>query len=73
MDDSVRLNKIKGLEAIKAEAIRRAEKGEDAFQVRSFIDEAQKELAYENPDADAMKKALNATLAYKKSVQTGGL
>ena len=73
MDDTVRLNKIKGLEAIKTEAIRRAEKGEDAFQVRSFIDEAQKELAYENPDADAAKKALNATMAYKKSTQAGGL
>ena len=73
MDDTVRSNKIKGLEAIKAEAIRRAEKGEDAFQVRSFIDEAQKELAYENPDADAAKKALNATMAYKKSTQAGGL
>ena len=73
MDDTVRLNKIKGLEAIKEEAIRRAEKGDDAFQVRSFIDEAQKELAYENPDADAAKKALNATMAYKKSVEVGGL
>ena len=73
MDDTVRLNKIKGLEAIKTEAIRRAEKGEGAFQVRSFIDEAQKELAYENPDADAAKKALNATMAYKKSTQAGGL
>ena len=66
MDAGVRQKRVEALEKIKNEALTRAREGEDSFAVRNFVSEAKKELAYQLPDEDAFKKAMNATLAYKR-------
>jgi hypothetical protein len=38
--------------------------------VRDFVTSAKKELAYELPDEEAFKKAMNATLAYKRKKES---
>ena len=65
MEAGTRQKRVEALEAIKNEALRRAQEGEDSFEVRDFVTSAKKELAYELPDEEAFKKAMNATLAYK--------
>ena len=65
MDAGTRQKRVEALEAIKNKALERAQAGEDSFTVRDFVTSAKKELAYELPDEDAFKKAMNATLAYK--------
>jgi acyl carrier protein len=65
MDAGTRQKRVEALEAIKNEALKRAQSGEDSLAVRDFVTSAKKELAYELPDEDAFKKAMNATLAYK--------
>lgn len=65
MDIGLRQKKVEGLEAIKNKALEMAKEGKDSFEVRNFVTEAKKELAYELPDEDAFKKAMSATLAYK--------
>lgn len=65
MEAGTRQKRVEALEAIKNEALRRAQEGEDSFEVRDFVTLAKKELAYELPDEEAFKKAMNATLAYK--------
>jgi acyl carrier protein len=65
MDAGTRQKRVEALEAIKNEALNRAQAGEDSLAVRDFVTSAKKELAYELPDEDAFKKAMNATLAYK--------
>lgn len=65
MDAGTRQKRVEALEAIKNEALNRAKSGEDSLTVRDFVTTAKKELAYELPDEEAFKKAMNATLAYK--------
>lgn len=65
MDPQIRAQRVEGLEAIKNKALQMAEKGADSLEVRSFVVDAKKELAYELPDQDAFNKAMKATLAYK--------
>ena len=65
MDAGTRQKRVEALEGIKNEALNRAQSGEDSLAVRDFVTSAKKELAYELPDEDAFKKAMNATLAYK--------
>jgi len=65
MEAGKRQKRVEALEAIKNEALRRAREGEDSLEVRDFVTSAKKELAYELPDEEAFKKAMNATLAYK--------
>jgi acyl carrier protein len=65
MDAGTRQKRVEALEAIKNEALNRAKAGEDSLAVRDFVATAKKELAYELPDEEAFKKAMNATLAYK--------
>jgi acyl carrier protein len=65
MDPSIRAKRIEALEAIKEKALGMAQSGVDSLEVRSFVDEAKKELAYELPDTEAFNKAVKATLAYK--------
>jgi acyl carrier protein len=43
-----------------------AKDGKDSLEVRDFITNAKKELAYELPDEEAFQKAKAATLAYKR-------
>lgn len=66
MDAGTRQKRVEALEAIKNKALEMAKSGNDSFEVRDFVTSAKKELAYELPDEDAFKKAMNATLAYKR-------
>lgn len=65
MDAGTRQKRVEALEAIKNKAVDMAKEGRDSFEVRNFVTEAKKELAYELPDEEAFTKAMNATLAYK--------
>ena len=65
MDAEKRSQRIQALEKIKEKALGMAEEGFDSLEVRGFINDAKKELAYELPDEEAFKKAMNATLAYR--------
>ena len=66
MDAGVRQQRVEALEAIKGKAVDMAKEGKDSLEVRDFVTSAKKELAYELPDEEAFKKAMNATLAYKR-------
>lgn len=65
MDAGTRQKRVEALEAIKNKAVDMAKEGRDSFEVRNFVTEAKKELAYELPDEEAFNKAMKATLAYK--------
>jgi acyl carrier protein len=65
MDPDTRSKRIEALEAIKNKALSMANQGADSLEVRNFVVDAKKELAYELPDQEAFTKAMNATLAYK--------
>jgi acyl carrier protein len=66
MDVADRQKKVEGLEAIKGKALNMAKEGKDSLEVRDFVTNAKKELAYELPDEEAFQKAKAATLAYKR-------
>lgn len=66
MDAGTRQQRVEALETIKNKALDMAKSGKDSLEVRDFVTSARKELAYELPDEDAFKKAVNATMAYKK-------
>ena len=67
MDAGVRQKRVEALEKIKDEALKRAKGGSDSLEVRDFVTEAKKELAYSLPDEEAFRKAVRATQAYKGS------
>lgn len=67
MDAGTRQKRVEGLEAIKSKALDMAKSGKDSLEVRNFVTEARKSLAYELPDEEAFQKAKQATLAYRKS------
>ena len=69
MDVQQRQKQVEALQAIKGRALNMAKEGKDSFEVRNFVDEAQKQLAYELPDEDAFRKAVSATFKYKQSKQ----
>ena len=66
MDVGDRQKKVEGLEAIKGKAMSMAKDGKDSLEVRDFVTNAKKELAYELPDEEAFQKAKAVTLAYKQ-------
>ena len=66
MDIGDRQKKVEGLEAIKSKALGMAKEGKDSLEVRDFVTNAKKALAYELPDEEAFQKATAATLAYKR-------
>jgi acyl carrier protein len=68
MEVGDRQKKVEGLEAIKGKAMNMAKEGKDSLEVRDFVTNAKKELAYELPDEEAFQKAKAATLAYKSRV-----
>jgi hypothetical protein len=43
-----------------------ADKGASSMDVRNFVSEGSKKVAYEIPDEDAFHKAATATMAYKQ-------
>ena len=70
MDAGVRQQRVEALEAIKGKAVDMAKEGKDSLEVRDFVTSAKKELAYELPDEEAFKKAMNAPLAYKRKKES---
>ena len=65
MDIKDRKKKVEGLKSIKSKAIDMATKGKDSLEIRDFVGNATKELAYELPDKDAFVKAVNASKMYQ--------
>lgn len=66
MDAGVRQKRVEALELIKNKALSMAKEGRDSLEVRDFVSNAKKELAYELPDEEAFGKAVKATMAYKR-------
>jgi len=67
MDAGTRQKRVEGLEAIKSKALQMAADGSTDGEVRDFIDEGKKELAFNLPDEEAFQKAVSAADRYKKS------
>ena len=67
MDAGTRQKRVEALEAIKGKALNMAKEGKTDTDVRDFIDEGKKELAFNLPDEDAFRKAVKAADKYKKS------
>ena len=67
MDAGTRQKRVEGLEAIKSKALQMAADGSTDGEVRDFIDEGKKELAFNLPDEESFKKAVGAADRYKKS------
>jgi hypothetical protein len=67
MDAGTRQKRVEGLEAIKGKALNMAKEGKTDDEVRTFIDEGKRELAFNLPDEDAFRKAVSAAERYKKS------
>jgi hypothetical protein len=69
MDAGVRQQRVEALEKIKDKALGMAKTGRDSLEVRDFVTEAKKELAYELPDEESFRKAVSATQAYMRKKQ----
>lgn len=69
MDAGVRQKRVEALEKIKDKAMGLAKEGRDSFEVRDFVTEAKKELAYQLPDEEAFRKAVSATQKYMQTKQ----
>jgi acyl carrier protein len=67
MDAGVRQKRVEALEKIKDEALKRVKGGSDSLEVRDFVTEAKKELAYSLPDEEAFRKAVRATQVYSRA------
>ena len=67
MDIASRKDKVAGLEAIKNKALEMAKDGKDSLEVRDFVTNAKKELAFEVPDEEAFSKAAKAAGKFKES------
>ena len=67
MDAGTRQKRVEGLEAIKSKALQMAANGSTDGEVRDFIEDGKKELAFNLPDEEAFKKAVSAADRYKKS------
>jgi len=67
MEVEDRKNKVAGLEAIKNKALDMASQGFDSLEVREFVTDATKKLAFEIPDEEAFKKAAKASGKFKLS------
>jgi hypothetical protein len=60
MNDEERLQKVEALTKVKSKAEEMASKGADVFEVRNFINEGTKKLAFMLPDKEAFRKAARA-------------
>ena len=65
MEAGIRQKRVEGLEAIKNKALQMAQDGADDMEVRDFVTEGKRRLAFEVPDQEAFDKAVTATLRYK--------
>ncbi len=67
MDLESRKDKVMGLQSIKEHALDMVDKGKTPGDVRSFIVEARKALAFEVPDEEAFKKAVKVANIFKEN------
>lgn len=58
MDDKDRMQRVIGLEAIKAKAEELIREGKDPFEVKTFVSNARGELARQKPDWQQYERAL---------------
>jgi hypothetical protein len=70
MDPQARQARIKGLQSIKKKALNLAGAGADAFEIRDFVTEAKKGLAYTVPEEDQFRKSKTLALEYKRQQAT---
>mgnify|MGYP000043271336 FL=1 len=70
MNQEARLARIKGLQSIQKKALNIASTGADAFEVRDFVTEAKKGLAYAIPEEDQFRKSKALALEYKRQQAT---
>jgi hypothetical protein len=70
MDPQAREARIKGLQKIQKKALNLASAGADAFEVRDFITETKKGLAYAIPEEEQFKKSKSLALEYKRQQAT---
>jgi hypothetical protein len=73
MDTSAREARIKGLQSIQKKALNLASEGADAFEVRDFVTEAKKGLAYTVPEEDKFKQSKALALEYKRQQATDSI
>lgn len=73
MDPAAREKRIEGLESIKKRALNLASEGLDAFQVRDFVTESKKGLAYTFPEEEQYQKAKTTAMEYKRQQATDPL
>lgn len=73
MDPAAREKRIEGLESIKKRALNLAAEGLDAFQVRDFVTESKKGLAYTFPEEEQYQKAKITAMEYKRQQATDPL
>jgi len=66
----MRQKRVEALESIKGKALDMAKEGRDSLEVRDFVTNAKKELAYQLPDEEAFNKAVRATKAYQQQKQS---
>ncbi len=67
MNDEERLQKVEALAKVKSKAEEMASGGADAFEVRNFINEGTKKLAFMLPDKEAFQKAARAAARQVKA------
>ena len=70
MDPQARQARIKGLQSIQKKALNLASTGADAFEIRDFVTEAKKGLAYTVPEEDQFRKSKILALEYKRQQAT---
>ena len=73
MDPAAREKRIQGLKSIQKRALNLASEGLDAFQVRDFITESKKGLAYTFPEEEQYQKAKVTAMEYKRQQATDPL
>ena len=66
MDAGIRRQRIEGLEAIKAKALDMTNQGKTDGEIRTFIQDGTKELAFAVPDEESFIKAVRAVKKFKK-------
>lgn len=73
MDIKSREERIKGLQTIQKKALNIAASGADAFEVRDFVTEAKKGLAYTLPEEEQYGQAKKLAMEYKRQAATDPL
>ncbi len=73
MNQEARQARIKGLQTIQKKALNLASAGADAFEVRNFVTEAKKGLAYTIPEEDQFRKSKSLALEYKRQQATDSI